>query len=65
MYKKLFFLLMILGITIVQAQEKNITGIVYETFGPLPGVNVLVKGIQPQFSINLKKILILASPSLT
>ncbi len=44
MYKKLFFLLMILGITIVQAQEKNITGIVYETFGPLPGVNVLVKG---------------------
>ncbi|WP_026777551.1 VWA domain-containing protein [Polaribacter sp. Hel_I_88] len=44
MYKKLFFLLIILGISIVQAQEKTITGIVYETFGPLPGVSVLVKG---------------------
>jgi Ca-activated chloride channel family protein len=35
---------MIFGISIVQAQEKTITGIVYETFGPLPGVNVLVQG---------------------
>lgn len=44
MYKKLFYVLLLFGISMMQAQEKLITGIVSETSGVLPGVFVSVKG---------------------
>ena len=44
MCKKLFYVLLIFGISKVQAQEKIITGIISETSGVLPGVNLIIKG---------------------
>ena len=44
MYKILFYLLLIFGISTVQSQEKIITGIVSDTSGGMPGVSIVIKG---------------------
>ena len=44
MIRKLFYVFLIFGISLVQAQEKKITGKVSDASGVLPGVSVLVKG---------------------
>ncbi|WP_299671753.1 von Willebrand factor type A domain-containing protein [uncultured Polaribacter sp.] len=45
MIKQLFFVILIFGISIIQAQQKEITGIVTdENNQGLPGVSVLIKG---------------------
>ncbi|WP_397447135.1 von Willebrand factor type A domain-containing protein [Polaribacter sp. R77954] len=44
MYKILFYLLLLFGYLTTQSQEKNITGIVSDASGGLPGVSVVIKG---------------------
>lgn len=43
-FKWIYALLMALSIQFAFAQEQTITGVVSDTFGSIPGVNVLVKG---------------------
>jgi TonB-linked SusC/RagA family outer membrane protein len=43
-FKWIFSLLLALSMQIVLAQEKTVTGVVSDAAGPIPGVNVLVKG---------------------
>jgi TonB-linked SusC/RagA family outer membrane protein len=45
-YKWIFTLLVALFMQFSYAQEKTITGVVSDASGPLPGVNVVVKGTQ-------------------
>lgn len=45
-FKWIFTLLLALTVQFSFAQEKTITGVVSDANGPLPGVNVLVKGTQ-------------------
>jgi TonB-linked SusC/RagA family outer membrane protein len=45
-YKWIFALLVVFTIQFSNAQEKTITGVVTDDSGPLPGVNVIVKGTQ-------------------
>lgn len=44
MLKKFFYLIVICSITLLQAQEKLISGVVSDVSGPLPGVSIFVKG---------------------
>ncbi|AND64553.1 hypothetical protein AX766_09060 [Flavobacterium covae] len=45
-FKWIYTLLIVLTVQFSFAQEKTITGVVTDASGPLPGVNVLVKGTQ-------------------
>jgi len=44
MIKKMVFVLIVSSLSLIQAQQKTITGIVSDESGPLPGVQVLIKG---------------------
>ncbi|TCI90327.1 vWA domain-containing protein [Tenacibaculum sp. M341] len=44
MIRRLFYILMIGCISLLQAQEKLISGVVSDVSGPLPGVSVVIKG---------------------
>lgn len=44
MIKQLFYVFLIFGISITQAQQKEITGTVTDGSGSLPGVSIVVKG---------------------
>ena len=41
----MLFVLIVSSLSLIQAQQKTITGIVSDESGPLPGVRVLIKGI--------------------
>ncbi|MFK7058871.1 SusC/RagA family TonB-linked outer membrane protein [Flavobacterium oreochromis] len=45
-FKWIYTLLIVLTVQFSFAQEKTITGVVTDSSGPLPGVNILVKGTQ-------------------
>ncbi len=44
MIKKMILVLIISSLSLIQAQQKTITGVVSDESGPLPGVSILVKG---------------------
>ncbi len=44
MIRRLFYILMIGCVSLLQAQEKLISGVVSDISGPLPGVSVVIKG---------------------
>ncbi len=44
MLRKLFYLVLVCSISLLQAQEKLISGLVSDTSGALPGVSIFVKG---------------------
>ena len=46
MLKKITFIFLITIVSLLQAQEKKITGIVSDNSGVLPGVTVLIKGTE-------------------
>ncbi|MFT5646836.1 MAG: TonB-linked SusC/RagA family outer membrane protein [Aureispira sp.] len=51
-YKWIFSLLLALSMQFVFAQEKTVTGVVSDAAGPIPGVNVVVKGTKRSIQTN-------------
>jgi hypothetical protein len=51
-FKWIYTLLIVLSIQLVSAQEKTVTGVVSDS-GPLPGVNVVVRGTKQSAQTDL------------
>ena len=51
-FKWIFSLLLALSMQFAFAQEKTITGVVSDASGPVPGVNVLIKGAKSGVQTN-------------
>ncbi|RZK56389.1 MAG: SusC/RagA family TonB-linked outer membrane protein, partial [Pedobacter sp.] len=52
----LFLLLMLLASTVIFAQDRKVTGKVIDESGPVPGVNVSIKGIPSNVSTNAEGV---------
>ncbi|WP_439131681.1 YfbK domain-containing protein [Polaribacter sp.] len=64
MYKLLFYVLLMVEISTIQAQQKTITGTVSDLSGPLPGVSIVIKGTNQGAQTNFDgKYTIQAAPN--